>query len=344
VRATTITSWALLIHRGLAECGQDPDALFKKAGLDPAALADANARYPFDGMQRLWRLAVEATGDSDFGLVAARCWHPTSWHALGYAWLASPSLRDAFERSARYSRMVSDAFVFELKPSDAGAWFSAQMRAPLPSPRRASQDAAVSTIVRMCRLSRGEQFRPLRVRFAYEKPDRLNALSELLQAPMEFCCDLCGIEVAAADLDAELPTANAELARANERVVLEYLARFDTKSIGLKVRTKLLEQLASGHASEASIARALNMTERTLQRRLRDEGTSYNMLLDEVRRELAAQYVAEAELSFSEITYLLGFSEPSNFSRAFKRWTGKSPSAYRAAAPSSNGAQWTHHR
>lgn len=344
MRATTITSWALLVHRGLTECGQDADALFTEAGLDPAALGDANARYPFDGMQRIWRLSVKATGDPDFGLAAARCWHPTSWNALGYAWLASATLRDAFERSARYSRLVSDAFLFELKPSNAGAWLVAQTRAALPASHRAAQDAMITTIVRMCRLSRGEQFRPLRVRFAYDKPESIDALSELLMAPMEFGCDSCGIEVSAADLDAELPTGNAELARANERVILNYLSRFDTKSIGLKVRTKLLEQLPSGNACEASVASALNMTERTLQRRLREEGTSYKMLLEEVRRELAAQYVAEPDLSFSEITYLLGFSEPSNFSRAFKRWTGKSPSDYRAATPSWNGGQFAQQR
>ena len=329
MRATTITSWALLIHRGLAECGQNADDLFAEAGLDPAALKDANARYPFDGMQRLWHLAVKATGDSDFGLVAAGCWHPTSWHALGYAWLASASLRDAFERAARYSRLVSDALVFELKPSDGGAWFVAQTRVPLPAPQRAAQDATIATLVHMCRLSCGEQFRPRRVRFAYEKVDGFGVLSKLLRAPIEYGCDCCGIEVAAEDLDADLPTANVELARANERVIMQYLARFDTKSVGLKVRTKLLEQLPSGHACETSVASALNMTERTLQRRLRDEGTSYNELLDELRRELAARYVAEAGLSFSEITYLLGFSEPSNFTRAFRRWTGTSPGRWR---------------
>ena len=156
---------------------------------------------------------------------------------------------------------------------------------------------------------------------------------------MAFGCDDRGIEVSAADLDAELPIGNAELARVNGHVMLEYLARFDTKSIGLRVRTKLLEQLPSRHACESSVAEALNMTERTRQRRLRDEGTSYKGLLDEVRRELAAQCVAELNLSFSEGTYLLGFSEHSKFSRAFKRWTGKSPSVYRAAAAPSNGGQ-----
>jgi AraC-like DNA-binding protein len=79
------------------------------------------------------------------------------------------------------------------------------------------------------------------------------------------------------------------------------------------------------------------MSLRTLQRRLNDEGASYKGILDETRRELAAHYMAESHRSINEITYLLGFSEPSNFSRAFRRWTGKSPSAYRAQSPGFSG-------
>ena len=98
----------------------------------------------------------------------------------------------------------------------------------------------------------------------------------------------------------------------------------------MQVRVRLTEQLSSGHATQDSVADALHMSLRTLQRRLNNEGTSYRGLLDETRRELAAHYMAESHRPINEITYLLGFSEPSNFSRAFRRWTGKSPSAYRA--------------
>jgi AraC-like DNA-binding protein len=98
----------------------------------------------------------------------------------------------------------------------------------------------------------------------------------------------------------------------------------------MRVKVALLEHLPSGHVSEEEIAQGLHLSLRTLQRKLRDEGTSYKELLDETRRELATEYIKNPHVSISEITYLLGFSEPSNFSRAFKRWTGSSPSAFRA--------------
>ena len=117
--------------------------------------------------------------------------------------------------------------------------------------------------------------------------------------------------------------------RANERVITKYLAQFERGSVKLQVEAKLLEQLPSGHTSQESIAKALHLSSRSLQRKLKEEGTTYKQLLEDTRRELAAQYVKESELSVGEITFLLGFSEPANFSRAFKRWTGVSPSAYR---------------
>ena len=100
----------------------------------------------------------------------------------------------------------------------------------------------------------------------------------------------------------------------------------------IQVKTKLIQELPSGHICEENIAEDLYMSQRSLQRRLREEGTTYKELLNETRRDLAAQYIKVSGVSINEITYLLGFSEPSNFSRAFKRWTGVSPSEYRQSS------------
>jgi AraC-like DNA-binding protein len=330
------TSWSQLVYRALEERGMEPRPLFREAGLDPEALYDPGARYSFERIQELWRIVVATTGDPEFGLPAARCWHPTSWHALGYAWLASATLRDGFERNSRYWRLLSDAVVMSLEPSPRGAWIIGRPKPELPEIARAPQDMAMATIVSMCRLSCGPHFRPLRVRFKYPRPDDVNALVDFFQAPCEFAKTDVGFEVSASDLDARLPAGNSDLARANERVIRDYLARFDANTLAQRVRTTLLEQLPSAHACETSVAHAFNMTARTLQRRLRAERTSYKQILDDVRRELAVDYVSEPDLSIKEITYMLGFSEPSNFTRAFKRWTGRSPNAYRAV-PKSGG-------
>ena len=106
---STITSWARLIWEALRSYGVDADAVVGEVGLDPSALEDPNGRYPVTSMVRLWRLAVARSGDPCFGLTAAAQWHPTTWHGLGFAWLASETLEDALGRLERYSAVITTA-------------------------------------------------------------------------------------------------------------------------------------------------------------------------------------------------------------------------------------------
>lgn len=106
----------------------------------------------------------------------------------------------------------------------------------------------------------------------------------------------------------------------------------DRSDIVMQVKAQLTDNLSSGNMTETHLAELLNMSQRSLQRRLEEKKQNYKALLEETRYELAVQYVNNSRLSFNEITYLLGFSEASNFSRAFKRWTGKSPRQYREIA------------
>jgi AraC-like DNA-binding protein len=135
-----------------------------------------------------------------------------------------------------------------------------------------------------------------------------------------------------ADLHQPLPTANAEMARASESVIDEYLAHMDQNDVVTRVRVALIDLLPSGSVTEDQVAASLNMSLRTLQRKLNDTDTTYKEVLDGTRRDLAIQYVRSRRMPIGEVSYLLGFAEPSNFTRAFKRWTGSSPSDFRDSA------------
>jgi AraC-like DNA-binding protein len=130
-----------------------------------------------------------------------------------------------------------------------------------------------------------------------------------------------------ADLDARLPTANSVLLRVNEQVLTDYLARLERSEVTVRVQAKLIQLLPSGEVDESSIARALNLSLRSMQRKLNARGVTFRKLLDDTRRQLAEQYLKDSTLSVSEIAYLLGFAEVSSFSRAFRRWTGHAPRA-----------------
>jgi AraC-like DNA-binding protein len=332
MRGSSISSWALLVAKALEADEHDSEAVFRRAGLDPTKLRDPDARFPVEGMCRLWRLAVQVTGDPYFGLNAAGFWHPTTMNALGYSWMASDSLRDALTRMTRYGRLVTT--VAEMKLEEFDDHFTFRIRPLIARSKVPNEaiDAGLATFVTMCRMSYGDDFYPLRVvtqRPAFSDPTRY---LEYFCAPVEFSAPDNILYFSKESLEAHLPTANPRLARINDRVITEYLAQFDKGSTAMRVRAKLIDLLSAGYVAQRDVADSLHMSLRTLQRKLSEESTSYKDLLDETRRELANQYLRQACLSVSEVTYLLGFSEPSNFARAFKRWTGRTPSEFRTAA------------
>ena len=133
-------------------------------------------------------------------------------------------------------------------------------------------------------------------------------------------------------VDKILPGSHPQLAELNDQIMIEYLAKLDQDHISQKAKATIDDQLPSGNVTDEIVARSLYMSSRKLQRQLKKAGTTFNTLLNEVRQDLAKKYLREEDTSMTEIAFLLGFSESSAFSRAFKRWTGVSPTTYRKAA------------
>src|SRR5262245_51453739 len=194
-----------------------------------------------------------------------------------------------------------------------------------PRPVLWLHDWLVASMVRLCRLTYGEDFAPLEVALVRSPPDQIDPFSEWFRCPIAWNGEHASLLCRRQDLAQMLPTANPDVALANERAVLEYLERFDRTDVATQVRRGVLEHLPSGPPTQAEIARRLALSPRTLHRRLAQAGTSFAVLLDETRRELAAGYLQRTEYSIAEVAYLLGFAEVSSFNRAFRRWTGRSP-------------------
>ena len=329
--ATVLTSWSRAVRRALDRSGCDSAALFAAAGLDIAALDDPNARYPLAGTTRLWQLATEATGNPCFGLAVASEVTQTTFHALGYSLSASTTLQQAFERIVRYFRLVTDAVELELTHQADGYHFVIRPRPGPELPAHEAVDAFVALFVRFCRAMLGREFSPLRVRLARPAPpaEGRAGFDALFRAPLEFGCTETALWFAAPAFERRLEGANPELARLNDEVALRYLARFDRDNLNARLRAALIEQLPLGEPSAAKLAAQLHVSLRSLQRRLAEEGTSYEDLLTATRRELALSHLADTRYSLSEVAYLLGFADASSFSRAFKRWTGQTPGQYR---------------
>jgi len=333
---SALSSWILLIAKAIDSYGKNSRQLFAAAGLDHYRLRDPLARFPYPSVVRLWELATEACGDPAFGLRVASFWHPTTLYALGYSWFASSNLDEAFTCAARYTRIVNTAasgiIHIEQTPASYQVILDASHVKLPQEPSPASADAALAMLAHMCRAAYGEHFEPLRVSLPHPDYGCAKIYRDEFHCPVVFDADECSIWLDPDTAAEPLATANPDLVRINDGIVIDYLARLDRADIVMRVRARLIEHLPSGSGDEATIAADLNLSLRSLQRKLKAEGVSFSQLLEDTRRELGRDYVRDSQHSINEIAYLLGFTEPGNFSRAFRRWYGKTPSEYRGEA------------
>ncbi|MEJ2139981.1 MAG: AraC family transcriptional regulator [Gammaproteobacteria bacterium] len=332
---TTIAAAARLIGETLrTQYAVDPAPVFVKAGIDATRLDVSGARYPWASMQRLWLEAAGACGDPCFGLSVGRNIRPTTFHALGFSWLASRTLLESLERLVRYTRLLTTAPVqLSLKESD-GQWTLADrvMQRGIPGADDISVDAFLMAIVGLCRQASNKHFCPAEVHLRKASGEHADTYIRSFECPVYFGADVDSISFDKNALEAPLPGDNLELALVNDRIAEEYIEALDPSTVSTSVRKLLVELLPSGDANQQAIAKQMNRSLSTLQRQLAAEGTNYKDIREQTRRELAEQYVREGRYSLSQIAYLLGFSDQSNFSRAFRRWTGHSPGNY-ARAP-----------
>ena len=193
--------------------------------------------------------------------------------------------------------------------------------------------AGLAALVVLCRTLVDSHFSPQRVLFAQSasasSADRLRAFFE---CPVALGGREDALVFSAASLDAPLGTANPLLLSINEQALLQYHARLDARHIGDRVRAQIARSLPSGKVSERAVAGALNLSLRSMQRKLKEEGASFRGLIDDSRRRLARQYAADPTLSAGEVAYLLGFADASSFSRASRRWVRRSADGPRLPA------------
>ncbi len=332
MHGTLLASATLSIWRALENEGYDAVNIFRQAGLDPNALPQPGARFEFPAVKRLWTLVLEVTKDPCFGLKVGQQFHPSAAHALGYAWLASDTLLEAFQRLIRYYHVITtDKETIRFDAEGRGYRFLWDDSETYYGISDAEYDEGFAAVVTLCRLSAGGHLTPCSLRMRRPPPSCEDAFAAFFRSPIDFEAGENSILFDCEVLEAPLPTGNIQVARECDRVIDRYLAQLERDNIAASTKALLVKQLPSGSATEGGIAKALNLSVRTMQRRLTDEGTTFKQLLDNTRRELALQYIRDQTVSINEMTYLLGYSELANFSRAFKRWTGQSPRAMRVA-------------
>ena len=320
-----------VMGRALDAAGCNGPALLAQAGFDSKDLDGPDARAPLRKTGRLWKYALAATGDPAFGVKLAQHYTYTTFHSLGYGMSASSTLKEAFERAQRYFRVVSDAVVFRFTRDADEYCFILEPTTEVPAE---SIDALVGIFLRMCRLLAGRDCAPLSIELCRPQPAVIHEFERSWRAPIQFGAARNCLSFAREIVERRLDSGNPELAQVSDVISARYLARLERFNIEAQVRELLTERLSHNEPTQGDIARRLNMSARTLQRKLSDSGTTFKEILDETRHDLALAYLSASEFNVGEITQRLGFSSSSSFTRAFRRWTGLSPSDWRSISAS----------
>jgi AraC-like DNA-binding protein len=333
-KATGPTMWARVAARiaAFAEAeGAPRRELLAASALSEGDLEDPDGRVPLGAVYELVERATAATGDDCFGLHFAVGVTVQDLDALGFLVAASATLGEALERIVRYQRLWNDGERYALSIAGGTARVTYTPYGPSrPAHRQMAEIAAADMAVNAGQILDGDRAIAARVRFQHAAPADTAELERVLAVPIEWSAPVTEILLLESALARPLRGANEALCAFFERYTSAMVGRLPAPgSAAARVRRLVGEELPIEEVSLSALAAKLRVSPRTLQRRLSDEGTSLQAEVDQARRERAAALL-DSGASIAEIVWLLGYSEPSAFHRAFKRWTGQTPEAWRA--------------
>ena len=328
--------YASVLVNTLSAQGLDLDSLCQEAGLD-IKLADLSGSFcERSTIYRLWDLATLISGDPNIGLKAYENLHPGIFQIVGYTMMSSLNLKKAFEQLIHFSPLIGTGFnlffVQEQEHYRLAALDHHQRGSIKP---RQYTDASLATLLGFCRwLSGGKLPRPLCVEFSYPQPKDIHEHQRLFGCELRFGATHDSILFDGQELLRPLSMANEALAKLHESFAKAQLEQLNDFTILCRVRALITERLSQeqrqGQCDMESIAAALNIGKRTLQRALEKSGTQYTDVLNNVRQQLADFYLRHSHFNLKHVTFLLGFHDHSSFHKACLRWFGTTPGQYRA--------------
>ncbi|MEH6636292.1 MAG: AraC family transcriptional regulator [Halioglobus sp.] len=325
---TTIGTYGLAIKKALEANGYDTAGIFAAAGIAQTPSNDPLERLTTAQVAALFQESVKLTGNPAVGLTVARFMHPSTLHALGYSLLASSTLRDCCQRLVNYFRLASEQG--EVRIIDEEDKFCITTQALTDGVAFETMDAWHAFLVRLFRLLYRPDFAPVSVSLARPCPPGCeDQYRKSFHAPVTFDAAYCAICIDPAVVDEPLMGGNREIAHQNDRIIEEYLAALDQADIVTRVKQIIIQTLSSGNCSKQRVASEMAMSPSALQQKLAQLDSSFQDLINQVRQSLALAYMEQARVSITEMSFMLGFSDTSSFTRAFRRWTGKSPRDYR---------------
>jgi AraC-like DNA-binding protein len=311
--------------------GADGDALARQAGIDRRSFADPDARISIDKIWNLWHALIELYPDAAIGLDMGSTSDIREFGLVGYSIYYSPTLAEGLDHICRYSRIVNEIMGFVTRER-ADRTVLASENSPRFDMLRHPVDVRMAWALSAAREVVGSQITPLEAGFPYRRPSSVTEHARVFRCPLKFDQPEAFLAFRAEDVARPIVAGNPELVRYLDQLADTVLSSLDERITFVdNVRREIWADLSSGKTTVGRIATRLGTSSRSLQRRLREEGTTFGAELESLRRDLARTLLRDRTLAVCEVAFLLGYSEASSFYRAFRRWENVSPFQFRQA-------------
>lgn len=320
-----------LLLAGFARLGLSAAQLCQEAGIDVGVLEDPDARVLHDQINTLWLAAEARHGDPHLGVKVALGIEPRAINVASYLLMSSRTVGEGVERVTRFQRLISQASRIFVEPQGSQVLIRFGFAGGDLQVSRHQVESTGLIYTRFLHWISGGSFRPDAVHFRHPRPPARFDYEAAFGAPCSFEQAADALVASRAALETPSVHANAEMNELHETVAHRRLARLGEAGIAPRIKALLLLRPEEGRPSIAQLAKQLAMSPRTLQRRLAQEGTTFEKVLEGMRRELAMGRLLHSDDSVGEVAYLTGFSEASAFIRQFKQWTGQTPADWRRA-------------
>lgn len=311
----------------------DKPALLRGMRVDPDAPLDFDEMVPGEGyFELLETIAAAEDGPVLFHLRAGASMRCDEYGVLGLAIKSAPTLKGSYERVVRYGELLISTPLYYLEERAEGTCIALNRFSNVYG-IHLSNEAAMATFWALSQETLGSEFTPAAVYYAHEAPEHAELYREHFGCPVHFSSSLNGFCVPSDIVEKRNRVGDEALAGYFDAQLEERVAQASSeRSLESLVRVEVGRSLSGGVPKKGEIAQLLGVSERTLNRRLADQGLSFQAIVEESRRELAEGLLRRSSYSLAEVAFMTGFSEQSAFTRAFKRWTDHTPGSYRLAS------------
>ena len=315
----------------LKELGVAPETVLCEEGIDPMLLADPENTIGFTPLGSLLTRCAATTGCAHFGLLLGKRSGVDALGLIGLLASHAPNLGTALRDLILHMHLNDRGAVPLLSVEGECAFLGYSVYHPRVESTRHIYDGVMAVVRNVMRTLCGPDWRPSEVIFSHSRPPDLKPFQNHFQASLRFDAPRTGLLFPAHCLKHYLPGSNPKL----RRLLEDRVAALEAEGAGdlvAQVRRILHNLVLDGHGSLGEVAQIFAVHRRTLNRRLRERGLTFKRLLDEVRYEIACQLLADTDLSVVELAAVLGYADDTAFSRAFRRWSGSPPTAWRVTS------------